>query len=103
MQFLKNILTDSDKVFSLFVIFVLSIITIPITIREGLSKEIKYYRLPDSFWLNEIASYHVSILVMFGMFLLIIHSNKLLILIQEILYLIIPYLENRLGIKKSDN
>lgn len=103
MNFLKSILTDSDKVFSLFVILVLSIVTIPITLREAFTRDIKYYKLSNNLPIQEIASYHLSILVMFALFLLIIHSNKLLILIGEILFLIIPYLKSKLGIKDSDN
>ncbi len=101
-EFLKNILSDSDKLFSFYVIFVLSIVTIPITLKEAFIKEIKYYKIEiPNFPINEIASYQVSILFIFLIFLAIIHANKILILASDLLGLLIPFLERKLGINRD--
>ena len=95
-EYLKNTLNDSNKLFSGFVMLVLTALTVPITLKEAFMKDVKYYEV-DISWLpfDEIASYQVSIAMTFILFLLIVHANKLLIILSK-------WLENWLGVK-SDN
>ena len=103
-EYFKTTLNDSNKLFSFFVIFILSVVTIPITLKEAFTKEVKYYNIGiEGFPINEIASYQVSILYIFVIFLLIIHANKLLLIVGDILNLLTPFLEKKLGISKPDD
>ncbi|MEM7182125.1 MAG: hypothetical protein AAF518_14500 [Spirochaetota bacterium] len=96
-EILKKLLTEPDKAFSLFVLTVLSIVTIPITLKEAFTRQIKYYKL-NGFIFEEIASYLVTITLMFIIFLCIIHANRIFNIFSDILYLIIPALEKYLGL-----
>ena len=97
-EYLKNTLNDSNKLFSGFVMLVLAVLTIPITWKEAFENEVKYYEV-DISWLpfDEIASYQVSIAMTFILFLLIVHANKLLIILSK-------WFEKWLGVNgNSDN
>jgi len=94
----NKLITDTDKAFSLYVLFILSILTVPITLREAFTKQdIVYYEL-QNFPINKIASYHISVIYFFLIFLVIIHANKLLIILSDVIALLIPFLEQKLGI-----
>ena len=97
-EYLKNTLNDSNKLFSGFVMLVLTALTVPITLKEAFAKDVKYYEV-DISWLpfDEIASYQVSIGLTFVLFLLIVHANKLLIILSK-------WFEKWLGVNgNSDN
>ena len=96
-EYLKNTLNDSNKLFSGFVMLILAVLTVPITWKEAFENEVKYYDV-DISWLpfDEIASYQVSIAMTFILFLLIVHANKLLIILSK-------WLENWLGVKPDNN
>lgn len=100
-EYLKEVLNDSTKLFNFYVLLVLSIVTIPITLNEAFEKEVKYYQINiEGFPLEEIATYQLSIPLIFVIFLVIIHGNRLLLIAANVISLLVPWLEQKLGIIK---
>jgi hypothetical protein len=98
-EFLTKLITNTDKAFSMYVLFIMSIITVPITLKEAFTKsDIVYYEIKNGFIIDKMASYHVSLIYSFIIFLIIIHANKLLIILSDLVGLIIPAIELKLGI-----
>ncbi|MCB1155997.1 MAG: hypothetical protein H7A25_18505 [Leptospiraceae bacterium] len=104
LEIIKNTFTDSEKTFSFYTIFVCSIITIPVIFKEAFTKDVKYIKLNIvNSPIDEIPGYHLTIFSAFAIMLISIYAGKLLKIATELLYLIVPYIEKKLGIESRNS
>jgi hypothetical protein len=93
----KKLFEKENAFFNFYVLLLMTVVNVPITIKEAFSKELKVYRI-ENFYLTEIPYYIVSMILMFLFSILIIHANKILIILGELLYLFIEYMKSRLNL-----